>query len=69
LTWLRRDRITVEWRKPHTEEPYDFYCSPNIVWVIKPWRMRGAGDVARMGERIVVYRILVGKSEGKRQLG
>jgi len=29
----------------------------------------GAGHVARVGERGGVYRVLVGKSEGKRPLG
>jgi hypothetical protein len=33
--------------------------------MIKPRRMRWAGDVARMGEKL----ILVGKTEGKRPLG
>ena len=31
--------------------------------------MRRAGHVARMGERRGVYRVLVGKPEGKRLLG
>ena len=31
--------------------------------------MRWTGHVARMGERSGVYRVLVGKPEGKRQLG
>jgi hypothetical protein len=31
--------------------------------------MRWAGHVARRGERRGIYRILVGRSEGKRQLG
>jgi len=31
--------------------------------------MRWAGHVALMGERRVAYRVLVGKSEGKRPLG
>ena len=31
--------------------------------------MRCAGHVARMGEERGVYRVLVGKPEGKRQLG
>jgi hypothetical protein len=33
------------------------------------YRMRWAGHVARMGEDICVYRVLVGKSEEKRPLG
>ena len=37
--------------------------------VIKPRRMRWAGHVARMGEERGVYRVLVGKPEGKRPLG
>jgi len=37
--------------------------------VIKSRRMRRAEHVARMGERRGLYRVLVGKPEGKRQLG
>jgi len=37
--------------------------------VIKSRRMRWAGHVARMGEEMVVYRVLVGKPEGKSPLG
>ena len=37
--------------------------------MIKPRRMRCAGHVAGMGERKGVYRVLVGKPEGKRPLG
>jgi hypothetical protein len=37
--------------------------------VIKSRRMRWAGHVARMGERRGVYRVLVGRPEGKRPLG
>ena len=47
----------------------DLYSSPNIVRVIKSRRMRWAGHVARMGEEMGVYRVLVGKPEGKRPLG
>ena len=47
---------------------YDLYSSPNIVRMIKSRRMRWAGHVARMGEE-GVYRVLVGKPEGKRPLG
>jgi hypothetical protein len=36
---------------------------------IKSKRMRWARHVARMGEKRNVYRLLVGKAEGKRSLG
>jgi len=39
------------------------------VRVIKSRRMRWAGHVARMGEERGVYRVLLGKPEGKRPLG
>ena len=64
-----RDEVTGEWRKIHNEELNELYCSPNIVQVTKSSRMRWAGQVARMGERKGVYRVLVGKSEGNRPLG
>ena len=63
------DEVTGEWRRLHIEELNYLYCSPNIVRVIQSRRMRLAGHVARMGEVRVVYRVLVGKPEGKRQLG
>jgi len=50
----------------YNEELNDLYSSPNIVWVIKSRRMRWAG---LMGEERGVYRILVGKPEGRRPLG
>ena len=45
------------------------YSSPNIIRVIKSKRMRWVGHTARVGERRGLYRGLVGKPEGKRQLG
>ena len=65
----RRDEVTGEWRKLHNEELNDLYCSPNIVRVIKSRRMRWVGHVACMVERRGLYRVLVGKPEGKRLLG
>jgi hypothetical protein len=51
-------------------EPFkkDVYSSPNLVRVIKSRRMRWAEHVACMRERKGVYRVLVGKTEGKRPL-
>ena len=65
----KRDEITGEWRKLHNEELNVLYCSLNIVRVTKLRRMRWAGYVARMGEGRGVYRVLVGKPDGKRPLG
>jgi len=65
----RRNEVTGEWRRLHNEELNDLYCSPNTVQVIKSRRMRWARHVARMGEERGVYRVLVGKPEGKRPLG
>ena len=66
---LKRDEVTGEWRKLHNEELSDLYSLPNIVRVVKSRRMRWAGQVARMGQVRGVYRVLVGKPEGKRPLG
>ena len=63
------DEVTGECRKLHNEELNDLYCSPNIVRAIISRRMRWAMHVARMGDRRVVYRVLVGKPDGKRPLG
>jgi hypothetical protein len=51
----RRDKVTGEWRKLHSEELNYLYSSPNIVRVIKSRRMEWAGHVARMGERRAIY--------------
>jgi hypothetical protein len=56
------------WRKLHNDELHSLYSSPNIVRAIKSRRMRWVGHVARMGEGKVVYRVLVGRPEGKRPL-
>jgi len=65
----RRDEVTGEWRRLHNEELNDLYSLPNIVRVIKSRRMRWAGHVACIGEERVLYRVLVGKPEGRRPLG
>jgi hypothetical protein len=63
------DEVTRDWRKQYNEELNDLYSSLNIVRMIKSRRMGWAGHLARMGERRSVYRVLVGKPEGKRPLG
>jgi len=65
----RRDEVAGDWRRMHSEELNDLYSSPNIVRVMKWRRMRWAGHVARVVEERGLYRVLVGKPEGKRPLG
>jgi hypothetical protein len=63
----KRDKGTDEWRK-YIMRSLMIYLSPNVVWVFNSI-MRWAGHVAHMGERRGVYRVLIGKPEGKRPLG
>jgi hypothetical protein len=58
-----------EWRKLHSEELYILYSSQNIIRHMKTRRMGWAGHVARMLEERKLYRVLVGKPEGKRPFG
>jgi hypothetical protein len=60
--------FTGEWTKLHSGELHNLYSSPDIIRQIKSRKMRWAGQVARMGAGRNVYRVLVGKSEGKRPL-
>jgi hypothetical protein len=62
----KRDDVTGEWRKLHNEELRDLYSSPSIIRMIKSRRIRLAGHIARMGDKVNAYRLLVGKPEGKR---
>jgi hypothetical protein len=58
--------VDGSWRKLHNDELHSLYSSPNIVRVIESRRMRWAGHVARMGKGRGIYRVLVGRPEGKR---
>jgi hypothetical protein len=65
----KRDEVTGDWRILHNVELHDLLSSPTIVRVVKSRRMRLVRHVARMGKGRCVYRVLVGKPEGKRPLG
>jgi hypothetical protein len=65
----KRDEVMGDWRKLHNEELHNLYSSPYIIRTIKSRRMRWAGHVAQTGDTRNAYRILVGKTEGKRPLG
>jgi hypothetical protein len=62
----KRNGVKGGWGKLHNEELHNLYYSPSIIRIIKSRRMRWTGNVARMGEKRNVYRLLVGKPEGKR---
>jgi hypothetical protein len=61
----KRDEVTGEWRKLTKEELHNLYSSPDIIRQVKSRRMRWAGHVARMVEERKLYKVLVGKTEGK----
>jgi hypothetical protein len=64
----KREEVIGEQRKLHNELN-DLYSSRNIIQVIKSRTVRRAGNVACMGERRGVYRVvLVGKPDGTNHL-
>jgi hypothetical protein len=65
----KRKGVTGGWRILRNEELRDLYSSPSIIGIIKSRRMRWTGNVARMGEKRNVYRLLVGKTDGRRPIG
>jgi hypothetical protein len=65
----KKDQVTGEWRKLYDEKLHLLYSSPNIIRQIKSRSLRWAGHVTHMGEESRVYKVLVGKPEGKRPLG
>jgi hypothetical protein len=65
----KRDEVVGGWIKLHNEELHNLYSSSSISKKMKSKRMRWTGHVALMGAKKIVYRLLVGKPEGKRPLG
>jgi hypothetical protein len=64
-----RDEVTGKSRKLHNEELHDLYSSLGIIRIINSRRMRYVGHVARMREKRIAYRSLVGKPEVRKPLG
>jgi hypothetical protein len=67
--WLTELKQIIKVCSVFSGELHNFCTSPDIIRQIRSRRMRWAGHVARMGEERKVYRVLVGKPEGKRPLG
>jgi hypothetical protein len=65
----KTDEVTGKCRRLHSEELHNLYSCPNIISQIKSRGMRWAEHVARMGEERQMYKVLVGKPDGKRPLG
>jgi hypothetical protein len=65
----KRDGVMRGWRKLYNEELHNLYSSPSIIRIKKSRSMRWAGHGAWMREKREVYRLLVGKPEGKKPLG
>ena len=65
----KRDEVREKWKKLHNEELNDLYCSPYIVRVIKSRKNEMGGACGTHGDRRGVYRVLMGKHEGKKPLG
>jgi hypothetical protein len=62
----KRDEATGGWRKMHNEELHNLYFLPSMIRIINSKRVRWTGHVAQMEKRNA-YRLLVGKSEGKKK--
>jgi hypothetical protein len=65
---LKTNKV-IGWRKLHNQELHNLYALPSIIRMIKSKRMRWVGHIAGMGAKKNAYRILMGKTEGKRPLG
>jgi hypothetical protein len=61
----KRNEVSGVWRKLHEEELRDLNFLPSLMGIIKSKRMRWARRVARMKEKRTLYRLLVGKPEGR----
>jgi hypothetical protein len=61
--------VARDWRRLHNDELHNLNAAPDIIRGIKSRRLRLAGHIARMGETVIAYRILVRIPEGKKSVG
>jgi hypothetical protein len=59
--WTKLDDVTGRWRKLHKEEFRNLYSWPSVIRIVKSRKMKWVGYAERMGEKMVTYRVLVGK--------
>jgi hypothetical protein len=55
--------VAGDWRKLHNQELHNLYSSPSIIRMIKSRRMKRGGHVARMGEKMNAFNIVVGNPD------
>ena len=56
----RKHKVIGEWRRLHNEELFALYSAPYIIRVIKSRKMRWVKRVARMGDRRISCKFVVG---------
>jgi hypothetical protein len=66
---LKKEEVMGEWRKLLIGKLNNLFSSPNFIRQVNSKRMKWVGHVARMGEEKKVWKVFVGKPEGKRPLG
>jgi hypothetical protein len=62
----KRGKIIGHFGELRNEELHNLYSTLNIIRMKKSRRTRWAGHVSRTGEKMNTYRVLVGKTEGKK---
>jgi hypothetical protein len=62
----KKDEVTGEWRKLHSEELHNFHLPPDIIRQIKSRKMMQAVRVERIGQQRNMYSIMLGKPKRKR---
>jgi hypothetical protein len=65
----KKNEVEGNWKKLHTDEPHNLYCSSNVIKMTKSGRMIRTGHVVHMGDMRNAYKILVGNCKGKSPLG
>jgi hypothetical protein len=64
--YVKREEMKGEWGKLKSEKLHNLFFTSDSVRVIIWRRVRCAGHVIRKGEMKNVYKILVGRPEGKK---